>query len=427
MQRNNHVKEKGFKRSLLPLYIGLRYMRAKRRNQFISFISLISIFGIALGVMVLITVLSVMNGFDHEISEKIFNMAQQVTVSNLTGQVANWQALRTDMTSQKNIVAIAPFVNGQAMLANEGIARPIIITGVLPNEETKVSQMPRKMLKGSFNDLKSGQFNIILGESMAENLGLAIGDKLTVLTTDVNISPMGVIPQYKRFTLSGVFHVEGGFHLDDSVAFIEMHDAQKLFKLQKNVSGLRVKVDDLYVAPKVTQQLQGMLPDYSIGDWTQDYGTYFKAIQMEKMIMFVILVLLIAIAAFNLVSTLVMAVTDKRSEIAILRTLGASPRTIMAIFMVQGSLIGFIGTLFGVVSGVVLAINAPYIVHGIENMLHTQFISSSVYFIDYLPSRLQMRDVIKISLVSLLLSLIATLYPAWQAARTEPAEALRYE
>ena len=411
----------------LPLFIGLRYIRAKRRNQFISFISLVSMLGIALGVMVLITVLSVMNGFDHEISERIFNMAQQVTITNLTAQVPNWQALKNQVQNEPHVIGVAPFVAGQAMLANQGAARPVILTGVLPEEEKNVSQMSKQMTHGSFNNLKPGQFDIIMGESMAQNLGLELGDKVTVLTTDVNISPVGVMPQYKRFTLTGLFHVEGAFRIDDNIAFIEMHDAQKLFNLRSNVSGLRLKVNDLYVAPKVTEQLQQTLPDFSVGNWTQEFGAYFKAIQMEKSMMFIILVLIIGIAAFNLVSTLVMVVTDKRSEIAILRTLGASPRDIMKIFMVQGCIVGVIGTLLGVLSGVLLAINAPNIVQGIQSLLHMQFISSSVYFIDYLPSRLELKDVIQISLVSLFLSLIATLYPAWQASRTQPAEALRYE
>lgn len=412
---------------LLPLYIGLRYIRAKRRNQFISFISLVSMFGIGLGVMVLITVLSVMNGFDHEISDRIFNMAQQVTITNFSQSVPHWQNLRQDVSTQQNVRGIAPFVAGQAMLANMGSARPVMLTGILPAEEKKVSQMAQKMTKGNFQDLHSGEFGIILGEALAESLGLELGDKVTVLTTDVNVSPVGVIPQYKRFTVKGLFKVGGGFRFDETAAFIELHDAQKLFKLKDNVSGLRLRVTDLYIAPKVTTELQQMLPEYYVGNWTQEFGAYFRAIRMEKSMMFIILVLIIAIAAFNLVSTLVMIVTDKQSEIAILRTLGASPATIMSIFMVQGSIVGLVGTLFGIVSGVLLAINAPVIVAGIQHLFHVSFVSSSVYFIDYLPSRLEWKDVLQISLVSILLSLTATLYPAWQASRTQPAEALRYE
>jgi lipoprotein-releasing system permease protein len=411
----------------LPLYIGLRYIRAKRRNQFISFISLVSMLGIALGVTVLITVLSVMNGFDHEISDRIFNMAQQVTMTTMEQQIPNWQPLQEKVATEASVVGVAPFVAGQAMLANMGVAKPVLLTGILPGEEAKVSQMATKMTHGHFDDLRPGKFGIILGEALAEALGVSVGDKITVLTTDVNVSPMGIVPQYKRFTLVGLFKVGGGFHFDEGAAFIEMHDAQKLFKLQDTVSGLRLRVADLYAAPKVSEQLQLSFPDYYIGNWTQEFGAYFKAIQMEKSMMFIILVLIIAIAAFNLVSTLVMVVTDKRSEIAILRTLGASPKTIMGIFMVQGTIVGVVGTVLGVLGGILLALNAPHIVSGIQNLFHVQLISSSVYFIDYLPSRLELKDVIQISLVSLLLSLIATIYPAWQASRTRPAEALRYE
>lgn len=411
----------------LPLYIGLRYIRAKKRNQFISFISLVSMLGIALGVMVLITVLSVMNGFDHEISDRVFNMAQQVTVSNYAQQIPQWQNLQKDVAKASHVTGVAPFVLGQALLANEGASRPVMVSGILPQEEKNVSQMGTKMVQGSFSDLEPGKFGIILGQTLAENLGVVLGDKVTVLTTDANVSLLGITPQYKRFKVVGLFHVGGGFHVDETAAFIEMHDAQKLFKLQNNVSGLRLRVTDLYAAPRVTDQLQKNFPNFYISNWTQEFGTYFKAIQMEKTMMFIILILIIAIAAFNLVSTLVMVVTDKRSEIAILRTLGASPKTIMAIFMVQGSIVGVVGTLLGVISGILLAINAPTLVEGLQNLLHMKFISSSVYFIDYLPSRLEWIDVIKISIVALILSLLATIYPAWQAARTEPAEALRYE
>lgn len=411
----------------LPLFIGLRYLRAKRRNQFISFISLVSMLGIALGVTVLITVLSVMNGFDHEISDRIFSMAQQVTISNFEQELTNWSSLKQKVEQDPKVISSAPFITGQALLANAGAAKPIIITGILPPEEEKVSKMAAKMTQGSFNQLSPGKYGIVLGESMAQSLDVQVGDKVTVLTTDVNVSPIGVIPQYKRFTVTGLFRVGGGFHIDDSVAFIELHDAQKLFKRNNTVSGLRLKITDLYAAPEITERLQLMLPQLSVGNWLQEFGPYAKAIKMEKSMMFFILVLIIAIAAFNLVSTLVMAVTDKRSEIAILRTLGASPATIMKIFIVQGSIVGIVGTLLGTLGGIVLALNASSIVQTIQRLFHVQLISSSVYFVDYLPSRLEWHDLLQITLVSLLLSLLATIYPAWQASRTQPAEALRYE
>lgn len=411
----------------VPLYIGLRYTRAKRRNHFISFISLVSMLGIALGVMVLITVLSVMNGFDYEISERIFGMAQQVTVSNFSGQVADWQQLRQEVAKFPDVKGQAPFVSGQAMLANDGSARPIIITGILPIEEAKVSQMESKMVQGSFSNLQPGEFGIVLGQETADSLGLTKGDKVTVLTTDATVSPLGVLPQYKRFNIIGIFHVGGGMHFDDSVAFIHLDDAQRLFKLKNDVTGLRLKVTDLYAAPRVTEILQKALPNYFVSNWTNQFGAYFKAIKMEKTMMFIILLLIIAVAAFNLVSTLVMVVTDKQSEIAILRTLGASPGMIMATFMVQGCIVGVVGTLLGILSGILLASNATALVDGLQRLLHIQFISSTVYFIDYLPSKLELKDVLQISMLALLMSLLATIYPAWQASRTQPAEALRYE
>lgn len=309
----------------VPLYIGLRYTRAKRRNHFISFISLASMLGIALGVMVLITVLSVMNGFDFEIQDRIFNMAQQVTISNFSGQLPNWQSLGKKIQQVPHVVGQAPFVAGQAMLANSGVARPIILTGILPPEEMKVSQLESKMVKGSLMDLTSGQFGIVLGQDLAENLGLVQGDRVTVLTTNMTVTPIGVTPQFKRFKVVGIFHVSGGLHFDDSAAFINMQDAQKLFRMQNDVTGIRLKVTDLYAALPVTEKLQKVLPNHLVGNWTQQFDSYFKAIKMEKTMMFIILLLIIAVAAFNLVSTLVMVVTDKRSEIAILRTLGASP------------------------------------------------------------------------------------------------------
>lgn len=412
----------------LPLFIGLRYTRAKRRNHFISFISLASMLGIALGVAVLITVLSVMNGFDYEIRSKIFSMARQVTVTGVTGSVSDWQVLRQYIIKQDHVVAGAPFVTGQGMLSHDGQSHGIIVTGILPDQEAHVSNMELSMVEGSIQALKPGEFGIILGDTMAGILGLTIGDKVTLVTPQTSLTPMGVLPRFKRFTVVGLFHVGGGFGFDDGVGFVNMSDAQKVFNLGKSVSGVRLKVDNLYSAPRVSQALGNKLPpQYMVSDWTEEFGAFFKAVRMEKTMMFIILLLIISVATFNLVSTLVMVVTDKRAEIAILRTLGAHPRFIMATFMVQGCIIGVIGTLLGLIGGVLLAINAPRIVSGIQDLFGVQFISSSVYFIDYLPSKLEWPDVWHICLAALIMSLIATIYPALQAARTQPAEALRYE
>lgn len=412
----------------LALYIGLRYTRAKRRNHFISFISLASMLGIALGVTVLITVLSVMNGFDHEIQSRLFNLANQVTVSRVEGTLEEWPELNKHIKQQPNIVATAPLVGVQGMLSHSGNSAPTFITGVLPELEANVSTMPSMMIQGSFNSLQPKLFHIIIGEGLAEHLGLGVDDKVILFTPQANASPLGILPRYKQFTVSGIFHVDGNAPMNNGLAFIHMKDAQVLYQLGNSVTAIRIKVDNLYAAPAVAHALQNQLSsDYLISNWTQEYGTFFKAIRMEKTMIFLILLLIIAVAAFNLVSTLVMVVNDKRADIAILRTFGATPRMILATFIVQGCVVGVVGTILGLVGGILLAVNAPTLVNLLQQILHTQFISSSVYFVDYLPSRLEWTDVWQVCSIALLMSLLATIYPAWQASRTQPAEALRYE
>lgn len=411
-----------------PLFIGLRYTRAKRRNHFVSFISLISILGIALGITVLITVLSVINGFNYEIQHRIFNLAQQVTVSSFIGSLDNWKNLSQQVSKYPDVVSVAPYVNGQGMLVNAGKTDPVFVKGVDPPEEAKVSPISAKVVQGSFSALQPGSFGIVMGQALADSLGLHMGDQVTLFTPQAATVSVGITPHFERFTVVGLFNVGGGFGLDKGVAFINMQDAQALYKMGNTVSGLRLKVTGLYVAPKVAAALQnGLRQRYMISNWTQDYGDYFKMIKMQKTIMFFILILIVAVAVFNLVSSLVMIVTDKQPEIAILRTLGATPRTIMLTFMVQGCIVGLVGTLLGIVGGVTLALNAPRLVSYIQQIFHVQFISSSVYLVNYLPSRLEWLDVVRISLIALLMCVIATLYPAWTAAKTQPAEALRYE
>jgi lipoprotein-releasing system permease protein len=414
----------------LALYIGLRYTRAKRRQHFISFISLASMIGIALGVAVLITVLSVMNGFDFEIQNKIFNMADQVTVSRIDGNLPNWPKLKKQIEQQPQVVAAAPFINAQGMLTYSGASAPVMVKGILPDQEEAVSQLSSHLLQGSFDSLSAKSFNIVLGAGLADSLGLSVGDKVILFTTQATPSPFGIQPRFRQFTVSGIFHVDGNAAMDRGLAVIHMNDAQTLYQMTNNVSGLRLHVNDLYAAPKVAAALGDMLSsnqNYTVSDWTQEYGTIFKAIRMEKTMIFLILLLIVAVAAFNLVSTLVMVVNDKQSDIAILRTFGATPRTIMRIFMVQGFVIGCVGTLLGFVGGILLALNATEVVNVIQQIFHVEFISSSVYFIDYLPSRLDWTDVWQVCGIALGLSLLATIYPAWQASRTHPAEALRYE
>lgn len=414
----------------VALFVGLRYTRAKRRNHFISFISLASMLGIGLGVMVLITVLSVMNGFDHEIRDRIFGMANQVSITGYEGSgISDWQQVAKKVQGFNDVTGVAPYVQGQAMLSNMGTVQPVLVSGILPEEEAKVSQLYTKIVLGSFKALEKGANGVVIGRQLANNLGLELGDKVNMIIPEASVTPLGIIPRYKRYNVVGIFEAGGGFKFDVSVAYLYLGDAQKLYKLGDNVTGLRLKVSELYAAPRVTDELIGKLDPgkYYVSNWTDEYGSFFQAIRMEKTMMFVVLVLIIAVAAFNLVSSLVMVVTDKRAEIAILRTLGASPGSIMATFMVQGSIVGVVGTLMGLISGVLLAHNVTYLVEKLQNILQTQFINSNIYFINYLPSRLEWSDVFHITLIALGMALVATIYPAWTASRTQPAEALRYE
>lgn len=412
----------------LAIYIGLRYTRAKRRQHFISFISLASMIGIALGVTVLITVLSVMNGFDYEIRERLFNLANQVTISHFDGVMRDWKIIAQQVDAQPNVVASAPFVRAQGMFTHSGNSSPILAVGILPDQEGRVSNMASYLTDGSFDTLTAGHFNAVIGKGTADALHLHIGDKVNMFTTQANMTPLGIFPRFKAFKVTGIFHVEDNPQLDTGLAFINMHDAQVLYQVGNNISGLRLKVSDLYAAPLVSAKLETILPaDYAISNWTQEFGTFFKAVRMEKTMIFLLLVLIIAVAAFNLVSTLVMVVNDKQADIAILRTLGATPKTIMATFMVQGFTIGILGTFLGLIGGILLALNTTEVVHFIQEIFHMELMPSSVYFVDHLPSRLLWSDVWQICAIALILSLLATIYPAWQASRTQPAEALRYE
>ena len=307
------------------------------------------------------------------------------------------------------------------MLTNDGQASPALIKGIDPAQESKVSAMQSKIVQGSFAALTPGSFGIVMGKTLADNLGIQLGDKVTLFTPQAALTPFGVLPTMKRLAVVGLFNIGGGFGLDTSVAYINLQDAQALYNMNNSVTGLRLKVNDLYVAPKVSNELQtGLNQQYLISDWTQQYGDFFKTIRMQKTMMFFILVMIIAVAAFNLVSSLVMIVNDKGPEIAILRTLGASPRSILLIFMIQGCIVGVIGTLLGLIGGVLLALNATHLVADIQHLFNVQFVSSSVYLIDFLPSKLEWSDVWHVCLIALLLCLIATLYPAWQPLAPNP-------
>jgi len=411
----------------LALYIGLRYTGAKRRNHFISFISLISIIGIGLGVAALITVLSVMNGFEQELRTRILGMASHASISGYQQPLADWEQAADLAMENPQVVGVAPYVQGEIMLTKGKKVSGALVRGIVPSLEPDVSTVGEHMRTGRLEDLQAGEYRIILGAELAYSLGARVGDQVTMVTPQANFSPAGVLPRLRRFRVTGIFDV-GMYEYDRGVSLIHMEDAARLFKLGNAVTGIRLRLEDLFKAPRVARELAAQLGDgLRVEDWTRQHANFFRAVQTEKRVMFVILTLIVAVAAFNIVSTLVMVVTDKRADIAILRTLGATPGIIMRIFIVQGALIGLLGTALGVAGGITLALNVETIVPAIEHAFNVQFMPADVYYISDLPSKLNWSDVWQIGLVAFLLSLLATLYPAWRGSRTQPAEALRYE
>ncbi|HET9042813.1 MAG TPA: lipoprotein-releasing ABC transporter permease subunit [Burkholderiales bacterium] len=409
------------------LFIGLRYTRAKRRNHFISFISLISMLGMALGVAALITVLSVMNGFQKEVRARILSVVSHVQITGPGGQLAQWQGVADAARRNPDVAAAAPYVNGQAMLVNEATARGALVRGIDPALEGRVAEVANKMIAGRIEALQAGEFGIVLGADLARSLRASTGDRVTVIAPQGLVTPAGIVPRLKSFRVVGLFEV-GHYEYDSGLALMHIADAQRLYQLGDEVSGVRLKLTDLFESRRVARELYREIGgDILISDWTRSHANFFRAVEIEKTMMFIILMLIVAVAAFNVVSTLVMAVTDKQADIAILRTLGATPRSIMQVFMVQGVIIGVLGTLLGVAGGIALALNIDVVVPFLERLLKMQFLSKEVYFINELPSDLHAADVIAITSVALVLSLIATLYPSWRASRVRPAEALRYE
>ena len=409
----------------LSLYVGLRYTAAKRRNHFISFISMTSMIGLMLGVAVLIIVLSVMNGFDRELKQRILGMVPHAVIRG-DGALDDWLAVDQAVTENPSVIAAAPFIQGQGMVTGGGNVRGVMLNGILPDQEREVSIIEEHMVEGSLDDLHSGEFGIIIGKLMATSLRLQIGDRVTVVLPEASVTPAGVLPRLKRFTVKGVFSV--GAELDGNYTLIHMDDAAKLMRTNGRAQGVRLLVDDLFKAPLVAEQAAlGLGGRYYISDWTRTHGNLFQAIRMEKTMIGLLLMFIVAVAAFNIVSTLVMVVTDKTSDIAILRTMGATPGRIMRIFIVQGAVIGIVGTVVGTLLGVFGAYNISGFISWLEKVLGHQFLNADVYFISYLPSQLQWQDVFIISGAGLAMSLLATIYPAWRASRVDPAEALRYE
>ncbi len=411
----------------LPLFIGLRYIRAKRRNHFISFITLISMLGIAVGVTALITVLSVMNGFETELRERILSMTAHATIRAEGGSLADWRAVARLAEEDPRVVATAPFVRGEGMLSAGQRVSATLVRGIDPAQEGRVDRIGELMIMGRLDDLRPGEFGIVLGQDLARGLGVGPGDRVTLITPQASLTPAGVMPRLRRFTVVGIF-AAGMYEYDSALALVHLRDAQRLYRLGDAVTGVRLRLTDLFQVRQVVADLGRRLPDrYWVSDWTRQHANFFRAIQIEKTTMFVILTLIVGVAAFNLVSTLVMAVVDKEADIAILRTLGLTPAGVMGVFTVQGTVIGVVGTLLGVAGGVALASNVERIVPAIEQLFGVQFLSAEVYYISELPSELHWGDVWLIAGVALALSLLASIYPAWRASRVQPAEALRYE
>lgn len=409
----------------LPLFIGLRYTRAKRRNHFISFISATSMLGMILGVAVLILVLSVMNGFDRELRERILGMVPHATI-NGHGPMENWREIVDIAEQHEGVLAAAPFIEGQGMLTHEGGVHGVMVSAVLPELEERVSIIGAHMLVGQLADLKAGEFGIILGDLLAASLRARVGDKVTLILPEASASPAGVLPRLKRFEVKGIFKV--GAQLDSSMAVVHLTDGAKIYRLGEGAQGVRLKTENLFQAGDIAWRIASDLPGrYWASDWTRTQGNLFQAIKLEKTMIGLLLLIIVAVAAFNIISTLIMVVTDKRSDIAILRTMGASAGTIMRIFMVQGAVIGLVGTLIGTLLGILLALTVSDIIAWLESALGIQFLNAQVYFISYIPSELRMGDLVVIVSSALILSFLATLYPSLRAAKVQPAEALRYE
>lgn len=407
----------------VPLFIGLRYNAAKRKNHFISFVSLASILGLTLGVAVLIVVLSVMNGFDRELQNRILGMIPHAALHSYD-PLTDWQSLAKKAKQNPQVIGAAPFVHMQGMLTHQGSVSGVFVNGIDPVAEHEVSILDGFVKPGGVNLLKAGEFNMILGRTLAYQLGVGVGDKVTLVLPEASITPAGVLPRFKRFTVVGFFEV--GAELDGMMAYIHIADASRLKRQPGVVDGVRLKVKDLFAAGHIVKEMSVHLGGrYYTSDWTDTHGNLFRAIKMEKSMVALLLLLIVAVAAFNIVSSLVMLVREKQSDIAILKTLGATPGTIRAIFIIQGTIVGFVGTIAGTIIGVVVALNIAGFAAWLEETFQLHLLA--FYFVNYLPSELRLEDVVIVTSVAFVLSILATIYPSSRAAKTEPAEALRYE
>ena len=409
------------------LLIGRRYLRASRGNRFVSFISTISMAGVAIGVAVLIVVLSVMNGFEREVRDRILSLTAHATISALGARMTDWQDAAARIRDNPAVLGAAPFIEDQALLIAGNKSSGAIVTGVLPEDERQVTIISSKTTAGSFDAMKPGEYGIVLGDELATALGVAMGQRVVIVTSLRTTTPAGVMPRMRTFKVVGLFRA-GMYEYDRNLAYVQIADAARLYRMGDDVTGIRLKLADMFAAPRVVRELAVTLGGgYYVDDWSRKHATFFRSIQLTKSALFIILLLVVGVAAFNIVSTLVMVVKDKRSDIAILRTVGAAPRSILSIFMTQGVAIGVIGTLSGVLLGVLISVNLEWLVHGLEALLGQHFLDAKVYFITDLPALVEWSDVLKISLTSFGLCCISTLYPSWRAARTQPAQSLRHE
>lgn len=426
----------------LELFIGIRYTRAKRRNQFISFISLMATLGIVLGVAATITVLSVMNGFGNELRQRILGVVSHVTIEkridekgiveknisrNRAEKFENWKDIISELATHADIKGSAPYIHGQGMLSGDHGARPVVIRGILPELESGVSQIHKKMYTGVLSDLKPGSYGIIIGRELAWRLGVVPGSKLTLIANETMITPAGLLPRFKQFTLVGVFEIGHGQY-DNGFAMIHMQDAAKIYRKGKGVSGVRLQLNDLFSAQSVAMQLSKQLgTDYKVQDWSKKHSSFFRALRIEKTAMFITMTLIIAVAAFNIIAMLTMLISDKRSDIAILRTLGMSPNSAMSVFLYHGIILGAFGTVLGVVSGIMLSSNIGSVIKFFESLSGQQLMSADVYYVSAIVADIQWQDVTRIGISAFILTLAAAAYPARRAAMIKPAEALRYE
>ncbi len=409
------------------LFIGLRYIRAKRKNHFVSFIAFISIAGVALGVFALIVVLSVMNGFGNELRDRTLSMTSHATITGYDGYLRDWRAVLDKAVKNQEVVAAAPYIRKEVMLSNGRRVSGSLIRGIEPEMETRVSLVESKMVSGSLAELKAGEYGIVLGRELANSLGVFEGERVTVITPQASVTAIGVMPRLRRFRVVGVFEV-GMHQFDAAMAYIHIEDASKLFSYKDKVNGVRLKLTDLFEAPRISRDIEKDFgEDYWVKDWSKQHKNFFRALQTEKTVMFIILLLMVSVAALNIVSTLMMTVTEKESDIAILRALGMQPSSVMIIFIIQGAFIGFFGTLIGVGAGVPVALNVFEIVSWLEQLFSTDFLPSDVYYISDIVADVRVGEVVTYALSAFSVTILATIYPAWRASRTLPAEALRYE